>query len=29
MKQELIDALRHQTIPDQCLLIDGQWAAAA
>ena len=29
MKQEQIDALRHQRIPDQGLLIDGQWAAAA
>lgn len=29
MKQEQIDALRHQSIPDQWLLIDGQWAAAA
>jgi gamma-glutamyl-gamma-aminobutyraldehyde dehydrogenase len=29
LKQEHIDALRHQTIPDQGLLIDGQWAAAA
>ncbi len=29
MKQEHIDALRHQPIPDQGLLIDGQWSAAA
>ena len=29
MKQEQIDALRHLRIPDQALLIDGQWAAAA
>jgi gamma-glutamyl-gamma-aminobutyraldehyde dehydrogenase len=29
MKQEHIDALRHQLIPNQGLLIDGQWAAAA
>ena len=29
MKQEQIDALRHQPIPDQGLLIDGQWAATA
>jgi gamma-glutamyl-gamma-aminobutyraldehyde dehydrogenase len=29
MKQEQIDALRHQPIPDQGLLIDGQWSAAA
>jgi len=29
MKQEQIDALRHQAITDQGLLIDGQWAAAA
>ena len=28
MKQEQIDALRHLPIPDQGLLIDGQWAAA-
>ena len=29
MKQEQIDALRHQPIPDQGLLIDGHWRAAA
>ena len=29
MKQKQIDALRHLPIPDQGLLIDGQWAAAA
>lgn len=29
MKQEQINALRHLPIPDQGLLIDGQWAAAA
>ena len=29
MKQEQIDALRHLPIPDQGLLIDGQWTAAA
>jgi len=29
MKQELIDAQRHLPIPDQGLLIDGRWAAAA
>jgi len=29
MKQEHIDALRHLPIPDQGLLIDGQWTAAA
>ena len=29
MKQEQIDALRHQRIPDQGLLIDGQWGVAA
>ena len=29
MKQEQIDALRHLHIPDQGLLIDGHWAAAA
>jgi gamma-glutamyl-gamma-aminobutyraldehyde dehydrogenase len=29
MKQEPIDALRHQPVPDQGLLIDGQWAAAS
>jgi len=29
MKQEQIDALRHLPIPDQGLLIDGQWSAAA
>jgi 4-(gamma-glutamylamino)butanal dehydrogenase len=29
MKQEHIDALRHLPIPDQGLLIDGQWATAA
>jgi gamma-glutamyl-gamma-aminobutyraldehyde dehydrogenase len=29
MKQEQIDALRHQPVPDQGLLIDGQWAAAS
>ena len=29
MKQEQIDALRYLPIPDQGLLIDGQWAAAA
>lgn len=28
MKQEQIDALRHQPIPDQGLLINGRWAAA-
>ena len=28
MKQEQIDALRHQPIPDQGLLIDGQWTAS-
>jgi len=29
MKQEQIDTLRHLPIPDQGLLIDGHWAAAA
>ena len=29
MKQEQIDALRHQTIPDQQLLIEGQWCSAS
>jgi gamma-glutamyl-gamma-aminobutyraldehyde dehydrogenase len=29
MKQEQIDALRHQTIPDQQLLIEGQWYSAS
>jgi gamma-glutamyl-gamma-aminobutyraldehyde dehydrogenase len=29
MKQEQIDALRHLPIPDQGLLIDGRWTAAA
>ena len=28
MKQEQIDALRHQPIPDQGLLMDGHWRAA-
>ena len=28
MKQETIDALRHQAIPDQGLLIHGQWVAS-
>ncbi|MGA1574536.1 MAG: aldehyde dehydrogenase family protein, partial [Burkholderiaceae bacterium] len=29
MNQELIDIFRDRPIPDQGLLIDGQWAAAA
>ena len=28
MKQETMDALRHQAIPDQGLLIHGQWVAS-
>ena len=29
MNQDVINALRHQRVPDQGLLIDGRWVSAA